>query len=902
MVRQVSRWLPALCVAVVLTWGMSEAHAGVPPTLPYSGALTVEGAPLNGTADLRFELFTGATGGSAVWTEERSRHPVTAGRFSVDLGAQRALAPVLDGSALWLQVTVNGVVMTPRQPVASVPYAFRAAESDALGGFSADDFLRAGASLRAENVVYDGDSVADVNGALNELFQVVSTLQATVASQGEELESLRSGLTAAEEAETVLAERVDDLETRADTADGALADGLARIDAVEASQADVEETASFAVSSIASFGTRLGLAETDISSLTSRVTALEGGGGGPGNGGTPSEDFLALVTRVDGLETRTDGLEDWVDDADEEIVSLFGGLAALESLVQGFDARITGAEANAAEALSVNQDAAELVGRVEDLEDAVALLADPSALVSRVDDLESAVSQLGDTTAIEAELLSLDSRVTVAEAAAQQALGATQDISTFSDRLASAEFTLNDLDFTVGQLQDQVILQASQVETAALNALQARNQAQAADDAADEARTTALAAQSSVDSAVTEIMSLQEQVGLLGIRIGNVEQEISLILLDNEDIRQDIGILDDTARDLRSDVDLNRTSIQVINNSEIPSILQSITTLQGRATTLETRATNLEDYTEDIDDRYGDEVNRLDARIASERLELRGEVDDDLSSLNASLRTLYDGEVGRLDGRADGLDSDVAGLTTVQNTSLGRLDSLESARADIEDELELLQDATADLLDRTAFQYTTMIGDLPAVVFESANVFVRSGFPDEFEPPLCEDPNCEPVICDDPEDEECEPVECPPIPCDVAPEDIPGAGLGNLIVGYGSPSLDDERDEGFAALPEDVVFKYGRHNLIIGLGHQWFGEYGILHGFDHQIEQDGSAAIGGAGNTLGRAEFGDSDLSVIVGGVDNRNDGLGVPLMGGVGEWVTVQSLSWLPVLPGLTP
>lgn len=112
--------LVALCVAALAT--------AAPPVVNHQGFLTdASGQPLNGTAALAFGVFAVASGGSALWTESHPSVPVVDGVYSVELGSIAPFPSTLwDGSDRWLEVSANGETLTPRQHVASVPYALNA--------------------------------------------------------------------------------------------------------------------------------------------------------------------------------------------------------------------------------------------------------------------------------------------------------------------------------------------------------------------------------------------------------------------------------------------------------------------------------------------------------------------------------------------------------------------------------------------------------------------------------------------------------------------------------------------------------------------------------------------------------------------------------------------------------
>jgi hypothetical protein len=86
----------------------------------YQGELSDGGHPANGTFDMTFTLFDAATSGKPVAAPIiAAGYPVAGGLFSIDLD----FASVFAGQQTWLEVSVGGQTLTPRQPINSVPVA-----------------------------------------------------------------------------------------------------------------------------------------------------------------------------------------------------------------------------------------------------------------------------------------------------------------------------------------------------------------------------------------------------------------------------------------------------------------------------------------------------------------------------------------------------------------------------------------------------------------------------------------------------------------------------------------------------------------------------------------------------------------------------------------------------------
>jgi hypothetical protein len=127
----VVRFITGTLAAVLVFGGL--AAAAVPLLINYQGRLTVpSGSPVpDAEHSFTFSLYSDSAGGSAVWTETRTL-PTTSGLFTHLLGSVTALNPVLflDGRAMFLEVTADGEVITPRTRLASTPFAVTAANLD----------------------------------------------------------------------------------------------------------------------------------------------------------------------------------------------------------------------------------------------------------------------------------------------------------------------------------------------------------------------------------------------------------------------------------------------------------------------------------------------------------------------------------------------------------------------------------------------------------------------------------------------------------------------------------------------------------------------------------------------------------------------------------------------------
>ncbi|MFC1930531.1 hypothetical protein ACFLWE_01400 [Chloroflexota bacterium] len=114
---------------------------GVPRMINYQGQLTdSSGDPMaDGYYQMEFKLYQVPTEGIPLWTETQIV-PLSGGLFNVLLGSVNILGQENFNGVTYLEVAVEGEVMTPRQQFVSVPYALQAHDTMNLGGYAAGDY------------------------------------------------------------------------------------------------------------------------------------------------------------------------------------------------------------------------------------------------------------------------------------------------------------------------------------------------------------------------------------------------------------------------------------------------------------------------------------------------------------------------------------------------------------------------------------------------------------------------------------------------------------------------------------------------------------------------------------------------------------------------------------------
>jgi hypothetical protein len=156
-------FLAAIALLVVIHG--STAHAAVPGTMNFTARLSDTNGPIDGNASMYFAIFDGATGGTAVWTENHPVVTASQGLIYLTLGDTTPLdGTVFTGGTKYLEVTVNGTVLGPRLALEAVPYAVHAGTSDTAAstpwtGITGTIFGGTGTATTAARSDHDHDAV-----------------------------------------------------------------------------------------------------------------------------------------------------------------------------------------------------------------------------------------------------------------------------------------------------------------------------------------------------------------------------------------------------------------------------------------------------------------------------------------------------------------------------------------------------------------------------------------------------------------------------------------------------------------------------------------------------------------------------------------------------------------------
>ena len=133
----------------------AEPMAPSQTLLSYQGTLThPDGKPISKTVTMEFALYDAPLAGSLLWGPESQSVEVSGGLFHVLLGSVEPIDPSNLTGDLYLDITVNGEPMSPRELLTSIAYAVEAGT------------LPAGATTRGSLTVNGSLSTAGTSGVL----------------------------------------------------------------------------------------------------------------------------------------------------------------------------------------------------------------------------------------------------------------------------------------------------------------------------------------------------------------------------------------------------------------------------------------------------------------------------------------------------------------------------------------------------------------------------------------------------------------------------------------------------------------------------------------------------------------------------------------------------------------
>jgi hypothetical protein len=152
-----------LVLAAVCAPATAVFAQGAPATVSFAARLQDKGLPLMGAHDFVFALYDAPTGGNQKYMQTNNQQMIgDEGLLYMDLGPFSATTH-FTGPALYLEITIDGMVTTPRILIESVPYALRAgkaSDADGMGGIGSTGWQKA-----AVNSCTNGQYIASIDPA-----------------------------------------------------------------------------------------------------------------------------------------------------------------------------------------------------------------------------------------------------------------------------------------------------------------------------------------------------------------------------------------------------------------------------------------------------------------------------------------------------------------------------------------------------------------------------------------------------------------------------------------------------------------------------------------------------------------------------------------------------------------
>ena len=126
---KIMRKLIAVCLTVFFS---ANIIAEVPDLINYQARITdAQGAPKAGPVTLTFALYGSLSGTDLLWgVQTLADTPLNNGYFNVILGGEGgSLSAAMQAEHTYLEITENGIAITPRQRILSAPYALNSDSS-----------------------------------------------------------------------------------------------------------------------------------------------------------------------------------------------------------------------------------------------------------------------------------------------------------------------------------------------------------------------------------------------------------------------------------------------------------------------------------------------------------------------------------------------------------------------------------------------------------------------------------------------------------------------------------------------------------------------------------------------------------------------------------------------------
>lgn len=113
-----------VCLVLLALTAAAIAAEPLGSGFTYQARLMDGANPANGLYDLKFDLYDAHTAGTLLGTQTLTNQPITDGLSNTILAGEGQFgANPFNGERRWLEISVNGTPLTPRQEITATPYA-----------------------------------------------------------------------------------------------------------------------------------------------------------------------------------------------------------------------------------------------------------------------------------------------------------------------------------------------------------------------------------------------------------------------------------------------------------------------------------------------------------------------------------------------------------------------------------------------------------------------------------------------------------------------------------------------------------------------------------------------------------------------------------------------------------
>lgn len=125
------------CIGALALASASIAGTPLGTGFTYQGQLKQSGSPFTGSASMTFSLYDAGVGGAFWGAQTVPGVSINGGLFTVMLNDSGQFgASAFSGERRWLEISVNGATLTPRQEITAGPYALFTPASNGGGGLT----------------------------------------------------------------------------------------------------------------------------------------------------------------------------------------------------------------------------------------------------------------------------------------------------------------------------------------------------------------------------------------------------------------------------------------------------------------------------------------------------------------------------------------------------------------------------------------------------------------------------------------------------------------------------------------------------------------------------------------------------------------------------------------------